>query len=73
MTTNYLGDLVCTKEEYKILKETLKGIGVNIIWSLTDGEIYECYVRNPWKEAGQGWGSDLVKGQAKEFFDRYNK
>jgi hypothetical protein len=72
MKKNHWGDLVLSKEEYKILKEALEEQGVNLNWSAScDGE-YDCYVRNPWKEAGQGWGDDLVKRVAKEHFERYN-
>lgn len=73
MTKNHYGDIVLSREEYKILKEALEDQGVNLNWSLNDGDVFYCYVRNPWKEAGQGWGSDLVKEQAEEFFERYNK
>lgn len=73
MTRNCLGEIIATKEEYTILKEILGEEGVNIRWSVTDGETYQCYIRNPWKEAGQGWGSELVNGQAEEFFRRYSK
>lgn len=70
MTRNHLGDLVLSKEEYEILKSVLEEHEINLRWSLTDGKIFNCYVRNPWKTAGQGWGSEIVKEQAAEFFKR---
>lgn len=73
MTTNRYGELVLTKAEYKLLREALEAQGVALNWSSSDGITYSTYIRNPYKEACDGWGSDLVKNQAKEFFARYNK
>lgn len=73
MTINQYGELVLKKEEYNVLKEALASQGVVLDWSSYDGNAYNCYIRNPYKEATDGWGSELVKNQAKEFFIRYNK
>lgn len=73
MTTNHFGDLVLTNEEYKILKETLNKIGVNLIWSSSDSKTYECYVTNPYKQVVEGWGNDLQKSLATDFYERNNK
>lgn len=70
MTRNNWGDLVLSKEEYELLKSVLEEHEVNLNWSATDGKTFKCYVRNPWKTAGQGWGSDLVKKEAAVFFER---
>lgn len=73
MTINHWGELVLNKDEYQILKAVLEEEGVNLRYSATDCKEYTCYIRNPWKQAGQGWGSDLVQKQAEEFFNRYKR
>ena len=77
MTKNNWNELVLTKEEKEILEGILGEFGVNLLWSSSwwegDCRKYTCYVRNPYKEACDGWGSDLVKKEAKSFFDWYNK
>lgn len=67
-------DLICTAEEIEMLREFLEHKGVNLlasVWS-PKGEC-NAYVRNPYKEAVCGWGSELCKKMAEEFFDRYKK
>lgn len=73
MTKNHWGEIVLTKDEYKLLEGILAEHGVNLNWASYDGTEFSCYIRNPWKEAGMLWGNDLVKEQAGEFFDRYNR
>lgn len=73
MTTNHYGDLVCTKEEYELLKNVLADVGVILKFSVTDLKEYHCYVRNPSKEVISGWGSDLENKLVKEFTDRYER
>ena len=76
MTSRNYGDyveLVCSREEYTLLKTVLAAEGVNLNWSSTDCKTYNCYVRNAYKQVVDGWGNDLEKKLAKEFFDRYNK
>lgn len=66
-------ELVCSKDEYTLLKSVLEAVGVNLNWSSTDCTTYTCYVSNAYKEVVDGWGNDLHKKLAKEFFDRYNR
>lgn len=77
MTSKNYGDyieLICSVEEYALLKSVLEAVGVNLNWSSTDWKTtYTCYVINAYKQVIDGWGSDLQKELAKEFFDRYNK
>lgn len=70
MKTNNWGDLVMTREEYQILKAKLNEYGVNLRWSVTDGKEYNCYIRNEYKQVVEGWGNELEKKLAKEFFER---
>ena len=70
MTTNHWGDLVLTAEEYELLKAKLNEFGVNLRYSMTDGKTFYCYVRNNYKTVVEGWGNDLQKKLAKEFYDR---
>lgn len=73
MTTNHWGDLVCTEEEYELLKNKLAEFGVVLKFSRTDFKTFDCYVRNPYKEVVSGWGNDLEKKLIKEFTDRYTR
>lgn len=73
MKINNFRELVCTREEYELLKTFLEAEGVNLNWSSSDGNTYNCYVHNNYKSVVDGWGNDLEKKLAKEFFDRDNK
>lgn len=61
--------IVCTEEEYKILRELLEHAGVNLGTSVSDGRTRECYVLNEYKQVVQGWGTDLMKELGDEFFE----
>ena len=71
MTTNHYGELVCTNEEYELLKNVLADVGVVLKWSKADLKEYHCYVHNPSKEVINLWGSEQEQKLEKEFFDRY--
>ena len=73
MTRNDYGEIICTKEEYTILKELLEDEGVNLRWSVTDTKIYQCYIRNNYKTAVEGWGDAITREQAEKFFERDKK
>lgn len=73
MTTNHYRELVCTKEEYELLKNVLADVGVVLNFSMTDCKEYHCYVRNPSKEVISLWGNEREKELEKEFFDRYER
>ena len=73
MTTNHYGELVCTKEEYKLLKNVLADVGVVLKFSMTDCKEYHCYVRNPSEEVIGLWGNDLEKKLVKEFTEDYER
>lgn len=66
-------ELVCTPEEREQLREMLAHYGVNLCTSVYGGTSCSCYVRNAYEEAVQGWGSDLCKEMAADFFERYRK
>ena len=62
--------LVCTEDEYKILRELLEHSGVNLCTSVSDGRTRECYICNEYRQVVQGWGTSLMKELGDEFFER---
>lgn len=73
MKKDHFDHLVLSKDEYNLLRDMLADHGVNLSWSSTDCETYSCYIRNPYKNVVEGWGSDLQKELAKDFFERQAK
>ena len=64
-------DLICSAEEVEMLREFLEHEGVCLntsVWS-PKGDC-SAYVRNPYRQACYGWGSELCKAQGDEFFER---
>lgn len=62
--------LVCTPEEYEMLREFLEHEGVNLTASIWSPDECTVYVRNPWREVVFGWGTEPMKKLGAEFFDR---
>jgi hypothetical protein len=53
-----------------MLRELLEHVGVNLCTCVSNARERTVYVRNPYREAVGGWGSDLCKKMGAEFFDR---
>ena len=66
-------ELICTTEEREMLRELLEHEGVNLGTSVYSPKECTVYVRNPYKNAVGGWGSELCKKMANEFFARGKK
>ena len=72
MKINDFGNLVCSIEDYDVLKKFLNEYGVAFEWASTDGKIVTAYARNPYKEAVNIVGDERVKECANEglrFYD----
>jgi hypothetical protein len=66
--------LICSEEEYEMLYEFLKPFGICLKFSSRGCGQVDAYVRNPYKEAVDGWDHEgKIKSLAKEFYDTYNK
>lgn len=72
-TTYDAYELECTPAERDMLRELLAHEGVNLCTSVSGADHCTCYVRNEYRQAVQGWGSDLCKQIADEFFERGKK
>ena len=63
--------LVCTAEEFEMLREFLEPYGINIISSVYSQDACTLYVRNPYKEATASCGDERCKRMAELYFERY--
>lgn len=67
-------ELICTEEEYKVLREFLNAEGVCLLPGVIGCGSATLYVRNPYKEAiGSRDRDGSVEKWATELFDRYQK
>ena len=73
MVTNQHGDIVLNRDEYKLLQDKLEEFGIILMYSSTDTKTYNCYIRNPYKEAVILYGSEICKEQAKEYLEYYKR
>lgn len=73
MQENEYGELVCDRATYHLLRKKLAEVGVVFNWSSTNCQTYKCYIQNPYKVAVELWGTDLVKEQAHDFYERYSR
>ena len=71
MKKDEFGYIVCSPEEYEILKSVLAEHGVVLGVCQTDVKTHwDCYVRNPYKTVVNMYGDDIQKRTAQEFFGR---
>ena len=66
-------NLICTPEEYTMLREFLENHGVNLSTSAWSDKECTAYARNVYREVVNLWGSDLCKKLGAEFFDDYKR
>lgn len=67
-------ELICTEEEYEVLREFLNAEGVCLSSSVIGCGSATVYVRNPYKQAVESRDRDgSVKKWATELFDRWQK
>lgn len=71
--SHFENQIVCSREEYNVLRDILAKNGVVLAWSSTNGNEFTCYVVNPNKIAVDGWGDELVKKIAAERYEFYSR